>query len=239
MPRSRAATLFAETAAHVESRTNGGTPEQAYAATASAAHRKALGQFFTPPNLAALMADWIGEIEPATILDPSYGTGILAAAALERCPSAAVIAFEKDPQILRYSGIIGDQRLKIRTEDYLYSSIRDHYDAVTMNPPYIRHREMDGYEDTRAEISLKSGFLIPKSANLYVYFTVRTALQLRSGGRAAVLIPTEWMNANFAGTFKRFLLETGLLREIVLFSGCSSIFTDALTTASILLLEKP
>lgn len=97
---------------------------------------------------------------------------------------------------------------------------------------------MEGYEDTRAEISLKSGFLIPKFANLYVYFTVRAALQLRPGGRAAVLIPTEWMNANFSATFKRFLLDAGLLREIVLFSGCSNIFADALTTASILLLEK-
>ena len=107
-----------------------------------------------------------------------------------------------------------------------------------MNPPYIRHRELTGYDDARARLSLKAGFVIPKSANLYVYFVVKACLHLVSGGRGAFLIPTEWMNANFSSSFKKFLISEGGLNQIVMFSGCSNIFQDALTTASILLVEK-
>jgi hypothetical protein len=48
------------------------------------------------------------------------------------------------------------------------------------------------------------------------------------------------MNANFAAKFKEFLLREAdpVLKELVLFSGCSNIFEDALTTASVLLVEK-
>ena len=93
--------------------------------------------------------------------------------------------------------------------------------------------------EERADISLKAGYIIPKSANLYIYFATKAALQLNPGGRAAFLLPTEWMNANFSPLFKRFLLERDLIREMVLFSGCSTIFDGALTTASLMLLERP
>lgn len=133
MPRSRAAALVDQTTPLLAPGDGHGTRERAYAATASPAHRKAFGQYFTPPTLAALMADWIGQIDPVTILDPAYGTGILSAAALERCPAASVVAFEKDPQILRFSQIGQDSRLALRHEDYLCSNLGERYDAVTMN----------------------------------------------------------------------------------------------------------
>jgi methylase of polypeptide subunit release factors len=107
-----------------------------------------------------------------------------------------------------------------------------------MNPPYIRHREIEGYDKERARISLDSKCIIPKSANLYIYFSVKALTLLSKGGRAALLIPGEWMSANFAASFKEFLVRSALLKEIVLFSNCSNVFDDALTTASILLCQN-
>lgn len=211
--------------------------ESRYARIAAPEHRKALGQFFTPPTLAALMADWIARTEPEVILDPALGTGILTRAALARCPKAKVTAFEVDEQILRHTNVGIPSRVEVRRENFLYAGFET-CDAIIMNPPYIRHRELEGYEEARSLISVKGGVIIPKSANLYVYFVVKSCLQLRKGGRGAFLIPSEWLNANFSKSLKNFLLKEGGLSEIVLFSGCSTIFQDALTTASILFVEK-
>lgn len=208
--------------------------EADYAAQALPAHRKALGQFFTPPRLAALMADWVAGAAPERILDPALGAGVLTRAALARCPDARVVAYERDAAILCAADAGGAE---LRNEDFLRGEWR-HYDGVVMNPPYIRHRDLRDHEDLRAQISARAGFVIPKSANLYVDFVVKAACQLRRGGRGAFLIPGEWMNANFSRGFKQFLLGDGGLREVVLFSGMP-VFDDALTTASILLVERP
>jgi type I restriction-modification system DNA methylase subunit len=213
------------------------TPEQHYAAFASADHRKALGQFFTPPRVADLMADWIGGIRPTTVLDPAMGTGVLTRAVRSRCPGIEVTAYEIDPEIMSYSQLQGISGLTVHNKSYL-SADYEMYDGIIMNPPYIRHREIEGYETERGKISVKSGFIIPKSANLYVYFVVKACLQIKKGGRGAFLIPTEWMNANFSTGFKKFLLKKGGLSQIVIFSGCSNIFQDAITTASVLLVDN-
>lgn len=213
------------------------SPEERYARVANSEHRKALGQFFTPPKVAALMADWIAGANPGVIVDPALGTGMLTRAALLRCPTSKVTAFEVDERILSHADLGAPERVEVCRENFLYANF-DACDAVIMNPPYIRHRELEGYDEARSRISLKAGFVIPKSANLYVYFVVKCCLQLRRGGRGSFLIPSEWLNANFSTNFKRFLLGDGGLSELVLFSGCSTIFQDALTTASVLLVEK-
>lgn len=214
-----------------------GAAEAAYSENATSAHRKALGQFFTPPKVAALMADWIGQVDPYRVLDPAVGTGILTRAALLRCPNSSVTAYDIDPQIINSADLGCKSRVNIKEENFLLADFEP-YDAVIMNPPYIRHRELTGQDGARASISVRAGFAIPKSANLYVYFVVKACLQLARGGRGAFLIPSEWLNANFSKDFKKFLLGDGGLQELVLFSGCSTIFKDALTTASVLFVEK-
>jgi type I restriction-modification system DNA methylase subunit len=215
------------------------SPERRYAAKAAPEHRKRFGQFFTPPQLASLMADWICCGSHSQVLDPAMGTGVLTRAVLERSSTAHVTAYEIDQAVASYSPEQRSARVQLRYADYMHEGFDLDFDAAILNPPYIRHREMLGYDGARAQISAKSGYVIPKSANLYVYFVMKSVLQVRPGGRIAALIPTEWMNANFADSFKQFLLHRDLLKEIVLFSGCSNIFEDALTTASVLLLEVP
>lgn len=213
-------------------------PSAGYAAIASPAHRKKLGQFFTPPNVASLMADWVMAREPAVVLDPALGTGVLTRACIERNSEARYLAYEKDSLILGYV----DRRVRDLAEivhgDFLESTLPGGIDAVIMNPPYIRHREIEGYEIERSAISAATLCEIPRSANLYIYFTLKALGAIRQNGRAAILIPGEWMSANFAVNFKRHLINTGVLKELVLFSNCSNVFDDALTTASILLCEK-
>lgn len=209
-----------------------------YAAVASSAHRKKFGQFFTPPNVASLMADWVMARDPAVVLDPALGTGILTRACIERNRLARYIAYEKDALILEYLDPQVREIAEVFHADFLECCVPENVDGLIMNPPYIRHREVEGYEAARSSISNSTLCEIPRSANLYVYFALKALQLLQPGGRAAILIPGEWMSANFAVTFKTYLMEAGILKELVLFSNCSNVFEDALTTASILLCEK-
>ncbi|MDR3506978.1 MAG: N-6 DNA methylase [Caulobacteraceae bacterium] len=215
------------------------SPEQTYSEAADPAHRKALGQYFTPATLAALMADWIAQINPMTVLDPAMGTGVLTRAVQDRIPEASITAYEKDQQILAFADVGTHVGTEIRHADFMRAPYSQRYDAVIMNPPYIRHRELPNYDNVRADLSVRCGYIVPKSVNLYIYFSIKSVLHLNPGGRASILIPSEWMNANFSSSFKRLLIENNILKEIILFSGCSVLFEDALTTASILLLEMP
>ena len=126
----------------------------------------------------------------------------------------------------------------IRIQDFLRVSTSELFDGVIANPPYIRHRELEGHLAQRSDLARTSGCEIPKSANQYVDFLVKATLHLNQGGRAAFLIPAEWMSANFSSGLKKYLLDRNLIQYLVTFSNCSNVFSDALTTASLLLLER-
>jgi len=214
------------------------TPEQSYTRTTSREHRRRFGQVFTPPRIAELMADWVCEVKSETVVDPAYGTGVLARAIWNSRKNARVIGYEIDPVIFEKATESANGRADIRLANFLVTDVSG-AEAFIANPPYIRHRELIGSDRARNELSSKAGYMIPKSANLYVYFCTKMLLDLSVCGRAAIIIPSEWMNANFSTGFKGFLKESGMLKHIVSFSHCSDLFEGALTTASILLLEKP
>jgi adenine-specific DNA-methyltransferase len=107
-----------------------------------------------------------------------------------------------------------------------------------MNPPYMRHHGLDYKCDIHALISIVGKVKISKLSNSYLLFVIKACELLKSGGRAAVIIPTEWANANFGQSLKDYLLENNYLRHIIYFSNAAEIFSDALTTACILFIEK-
>src|SRR5438874_424021 len=53
------------------------TPEVELERLNSRERRYKIGQFFTPPPIAELMAEAVAEAEPETVLDPGVGGGVL------------------------------------------------------------------------------------------------------------------------------------------------------------------
>ncbi len=215
-------------------------PEVSYAGAVPSWHRQRYAQFFTPPKIARLMAEWALAGGARTLLDPAVGMGVLARAALARASNLQVTAIEKDSVILRaFLGTKPDfSRVEVILGDFLTMEFCSTFDAVLMNPPYLRHHDLSYDFDIFAEFSRKYGVQLSKLSNSYLLFTLKAAAMLNLGGRAAIIIPTEWMNANFGSAMKLFLIERGLLKEMIYFSNCSEIFDDALTTACVLLLEN-
>ena len=219
---------------------DGSTPEHSYSSIVPFAHRRKYAQFFTPHKIANLMAEWVLAAKPRSLLDPAVGMGALVRAALARKPDLQVTVFEKDPVILRaYLSTQPElKNIEVIFGDFLSLEVISTFDAVIMNPPYLRHHDMSYDFDIFSQFSHRYGVDVSKLSNSYLLFTLKAATQLNCGGRASIIIPTEWMNANFGAAMKAFLIKQNLLREVIYFSNCSEIFDDALTTACILLIEK-
>lgn len=223
---------------------NSASPEAvdlAYTQHAPKAHRRKFAQFFTPPSIASLMADWISEKSPKLVLDPALGTGILARAVGKRLPNTKIVGYEIDPAVAvaakkatRLTGI----DVEIREADFLDSNPNDRFDGVIANPPYLRHHDLPNSAQRIAQIGSACDIQLSGLTNAYALFLLDCCRRLNVGGRLAFIIPTEWTNSNFGKPIKEYLLKNGFLRAIIYVCHTNTIFEDALTTSSILLVEK-
>jgi adenine-specific DNA-methyltransferase len=215
-------------------------PEARYREIVPAARRRRLSQYFTPPDIARLMTRWIAAIAPRSVLDPAVGPGVFLRSVRRACPEAGITAVDVDPVALAAArGALGDaERVRFVESDFLTWEDRREFDACVANPPYLRHHDMAYAFDIHDAIGGRNGIALSRLTNLYVLFILEICRRLRAGGRAAIVVPGEWMNANFGAPLKGWLLGRGWLHTIVCYSHASTVFEDALTTASVLFIEK-
>lgn len=215
------------------------TPEQAYVRTAPRDRRSSLGQFFTPVPIAKLMTKWVSSVNPKSLLDPAVGPGIFARTAREVLPKTRITCIDLDqaPLKLARTSMADDDCLEFINADFLTTDLSQ-FDAILANPPYLRHQNLNYAFDMHAEIGKRNGIRISRLSNLYVLFILEICRLLRDGGRASIIVPAEWMNANFGAAVKQYFHNNGFLKKLIYFSHDTLAFDDALTTAAILLIEK-
>lgn len=110
--------------------------------------RRDMSQFFTPRWLAERAYHWavsppvhlpIAQPGFVDVLEPSAGRGALIDAALSHptMPATSVLAYEVDPAHVEYltTKYAGDNRVELRTEDFLRAQIPRRRFAFS-NPPY-------------------------------------------------------------------------------------------------------
>ncbi len=216
-------------------------PEASYAACVPLAHRKRYAQFFTPEPIARLMAEWISEINPSNVLDPACGPGILLRVMCELIPRVKLTAIDIDAVALEAcrQTLEGEAHLDLLHADFLLWEKSSKFDGIIANPPYLRHHDLQYPFDIFDALGSRHAVKLSRLTNIYVMFILEICRRLSPGGRAAVIVPGEWTNANFGSALKQFLLSRGLLHSLLYFSHLGSHFEDALTTAAVLLLEKP
>lgn len=216
---------------------NAASPEVLYSASVPIAHRKRLGQFFTPPAIARFMARWAVTAEASSFLDPAAGTGVfLEEAARTLGPSSVMVGWELDPALAQ----LAKARVPactIRLGDFLLQPPSHRYDAVVCNPPYLRHRALRYPDSIWRTFDALAGRRLSRFTNAYGLFLVAIAHALSPRGRAAVIIPAEFLNADFAVPIKAFLLSRNLLDAVIAFDHRDLVFGDAVTTACIILLR--
>lgn len=214
--------------------------EKIYSKKTSLAHRKKFAQFFTPQSIADLMADWILDNKNIeTILEPAFGLGIFSRVLLSKNPNLSIKGFEIDETILDESKkhFKNFDNILLRLEDYMLNDWGNKYDGIICNPPYFKFHDYDNKQILK-EVETKLKFRFNGFTNLYSLFLLKSIFQLKKGGRAAYIIPSEFLNADYGKLIKQYLLKTKTLRHLFVIDFKENVFDDATTTASILLLAN-
>ena len=198
---------------------------------------KQLGQVATPEPVAALMAKWVMSVKPRTVLDPAAGLGGLLAACRQLDRQASLVGVERDSETLQLARTSAPRGTKLILADYLKSEA-GLFDGIIANPPYVKAHRLEYSEKDWRYFEERLGTPLDRLTNLYAVFLLKIWEDLASHGRAAVILPAEFLNANFGEEIKERLLRAIRPAGIAIFAPSLNVFADALTTSAIVLLDR-
>ena len=198
---------------------------------------KSLGQIATPQPVAELMARWVMSGKPEKVLDPAAGLGGL----LHECHRfdryARLVGVEFDQETLRQAKNAAPPGTKLILADYLLCNTGQ-FQGIIANPPYVKAQRLDYSKSAWRDFEETFGTQLDRLTNLYALFLLKIWEDLAPHGRAAVLLPAEFLNANFGEHIKKHLQAVISPPGLLVFRPTLNLFSDALTTSALIFLEK-
>lgn len=179
---------------------------------------KMLGQFFTKQAIASLMVSlFSGNVQQKRILEPCFGKGAFLQA-LKESGCRQIVGCELDAEL--YEEVRHRfPDMELIHGDFLQYRPQTLFDGILMNPPYIRHENIDllaPYGVTKNQIRENEEFRgLPSQANLYMYFIVHAFHLLKDGGELVVIFPKSWLNSMGGKHFSTLLNAKAKLQEKV------------------------
>ena len=198
---------------------------------------KQLGQVATPEPVAAVMAKWVMSPKPRTVLDPAAGLGGLLAACRQFDGRVQLVGVERDVETLQRAKNTAPRGAKLILADYLKSDA-GLFDGIIANPPYVKAHRLDYSERDWCYFEERFGTPLDRLTNLYGLFLLKIWEDLQPGGHAAVILPAEFLNANFGHEIKDRLVRAIQPAALLVFAPSLTLFANALTTSAIVFLDK-
>ncbi len=216
------------------------TPEAELEQLNPRARRYEIGQFFTPPPIADLMAEAVREIEPETVLDPGVGGGILLRAVGD---GPALFGLDIDAMAVQLAMASLPDESEIVLGDFLdaesWPLTEGSFDAVIANPPYVRHHNLSAEHKLLARhYSSRLDLKVSSLSGGYVYFFMEALLRLNDGGRLVFITPTEFLDVRYGQALKEALLAHCEIDEILVLEMDELAFEGVLTTSAITIATK-
>lgn len=211
--------------------------------------RKAYGQFFTSRQTAQFMAGLFHVPTARTeiaLLDPGAGSGILAAALIERLQTVQglqkihLTCYENDENIMQLlksnlawicQQSVIDIAYKIISENYILSQVleynhmmgasaaQDKFDMVIGNPPYMKVSK--DAPEAKAMSDICYG-----APNLYFLFAGMSLFDTKEQGELVYIIPRSWTSGAYFTKFRQKFLRLGALEHIHLFASRDKVFAQ-------------
>lgn len=209
-----------------------------YAKQVTSKHKKDNGQFFTPTEIARLMASYC-ELTNTTIriLDPGCGTAILTCALIEHLVATRndiefidLVAYETDPDLISFSQKtlaylkkwLSEKGIRfqylLHNHDFILDNAKalkenysgERFDLIISNPPYFKLAKDD--EKTIAAKELVSG-----QPNIYSIFMGIAAKLLSVNGELVFITPRSFASGNYFKAFRELFFNTVQIDKIHLF----------------------
>ena len=187
---------------------------------------KKLGQIFTKKEVAKYMVNMLDCKKDSLILDPCFGDGVFLDTLLinnyYNC-----IGCEIDPSLFsNYNN--KNKKIDVYNIDYLKYKNSKKFDAIIMNPPYIRHEKINDLKEygITKEIIKKNKIYnkLKSNSNMYMYFVVKAINDLKKNGELVVIFPSSWINNECGQVFKKCIEEKCTIKEEINISG--NLFED-------------
>ena len=208
---------------------------------------KLRGGYYTPPDLARFLTRWIGQAQPATVLEPSCGDGVFFDALSKAgINGVRVTAFEleaSEAEKARERACRLSVDAEVINRDFLGWSLGElhrggsRFDAVIGNPPFVRYQYLpEKFQRLAEKVFSCLGCRFTKHTNAWVPFVLASVALLRPGGRLAMVVPSEIIHILHAQSLRTFLGEN--CRRLVIIDPEEIWFEDTLQGAVLLLAEK-
>ncbi len=184
----------------------------------SVPQRRLLGAYYTPDDVARLLAQWAVIGQGGRVLDPSFGgCAFMQAAASHlkrkgrRQPGRLVFGVDVDDSCMRYvrespdlveDNVVFRDFLAVRPSELPGTP----FHAIVGNPPYVRHHWLkDERRVVARRIAEESGQRLPETASLWAYFVLHALAFLEPRGRLAMLVPEAILQADYAAPVRAAL----------------------------------
>ncbi|WP_157519166.1 Eco57I restriction-modification methylase domain-containing protein [Herbidospora mongoliensis] len=211
-------------------------------------NRRKLGTFFTPRDIMNYIANLMIEnnVRANAIADPGAGVGAFSEAALDLWPEAVVHAVDVNLVTLGLLAASPDSsrqnrssNLRIWRQEFL-GWLLGEWDKepgprlIFGNPPYTRHQLLNMEEKQAAAVA--SGSLSPSGrSGLSTYFLAASLNSLRPDDSLCLLLPVNWLEADYARSVRRHLwYETKRSVDVHLFPEKKDVFPGAQVSAMVL-----
>lgn len=179
-----------------------------------------LGQVFTTKIISNYMASLLSN-DKKRILEPCFGGG----AFIEACLEAGfqnIVGCELDGDLYETAKRKYPE-LELIKGDFLKYEPTNLFDAIIMNPPYIRQEKIDdlvSFGITKKEI--RKNYIyngLPSTANMYMYFVIKAISLLNPGGELVIIFPGTWMDARSGKSFEKLIKQQASIIEKIYVSG--------------------
>lgn len=164
-------------------------------------HRKSLGAYYTPPEVAATLVRWAVRRPDDRLLDPACGDGRFLAlhpgSTGVDCDDAAIsAATEAAPESVIQPANFFEWAL----------TCSERFDCAAGNPPFIRYQRFNGpTRELALRICGSLGARVSRLTSSWVPYLIVTASLLRKGGRIAFVVPAEIGHAPYAAPLLSWL----------------------------------
>lgn len=176
------------------------------------------GQYFTPEIVADFMVNLADLGVTSKVLEPSCGEGVFLKI-LQKKGYNNIRAYEIDEQL-------GNEFDFVVYESFVTAKIKDRYDLIIGNPPYIRWKNLEPeLKEELATNRLWNKYFNSLCDYLYI-FILKSIELLKENGQLIFICPEYWMNTTHSISLRNYMVENGYFESIYHFNE-TPIFSNA------------